>query len=116
MSTPIHQDLARERWFQLSLSDQLANVGSEFSRAYRAKKDHKEKRFEPALLRLLELLNLTLIDPRWKGTRKREIARLKENILGNLYGDNINLDAIALLEKYFYYFGVSRKIPQKRSP
>jgi len=94
----------------MSLSDQLANVGSEFSRAFLAKKNHNEKRFEPAFLRLLELLNLTLLDPRWKGYRKQEIARLKENILENLDGKNPNLKAIEPLERYFYYFGVSRRV------
>ncbi|MFC1770343.1 hypothetical protein ACFLZV_00505 [Candidatus Margulisiibacteriota bacterium] len=109
MTSHIHQDLADTLWFKLSLSDQLANIGSEFSRAYQAKKNHKEKRFEPAFLRMLELLNLTLNDPRWKGYRKQEIARLKENILENLNLQTTNLSAIANLEKYFYYFGISRK-------
>ncbi len=109
MTNPIHQDLAAGRWFTMSLADQLANVGSEFSRAYRAKLNHQEKRFEPAFLRLLELLNLTLKDTRWTGRRKQEIARLKENIVENIYQDPVNFPAIASLEKYFYYFGVSRR-------
>ncbi len=109
MTDFIHKDLAAGRWFEMSLAEQLANVGSEFSRAFRAKKSNNDKRYEPAFLRLLELLNLTLNDPRWTGCRKREIARLKENILENIEGDTQNLDAIEGLERYFYYFAVSLK-------
>jgi hypothetical protein len=106
----IHQDLAANHWFKMPLSEQLANVGSEFSRAYQAKKKSKEKRFESALLRMIELLNLTLMDPRWTGLRKQEIARLKENILESMNFHYTCLDKITALEKYFYYFGVSRSI------
>ena len=113
MSRPVHQDLANNNWFKLSLSNQLANIGSEFYRVYQAKMLHKEKRFESAFLRLIELLNLTLNDKRWQGLRKQEISRLKENILENINYSTANLEAVAGLEKYFYYFGVSR---QKKLP
>ncbi len=108
--TYIHQNLAKTGWFQLSISEQLANVGSEFSRAFQAKKNGKPERFTPALERMLELLNLTLMDPRWPLGRKREVARLKENILTHLCSDPPNLDAISALDRYFYYFGVTRQI------
>lgn len=104
----IHADLAQGRWFKLTLCEQLANVGSEFDRAFRARRAGNTLRFENAFQRFLELINLTLSDPRWTFLRKREIARLKENIVANLYGDVPNLDAIASLERYFYYFGVAR--------
>jgi hypothetical protein len=104
----VHTGLASGRWFEFSLSEQLANVGSEFDRAFRARRAGNTLRFENAFRRFLELINLTLDDPRWNGARKREIARLKENIVANLYGDSPNLDAIASLERYFYYFGVAR--------
>ncbi len=104
-----HQRLAESGWHQLSLTEQLANVGSEFSRAFRAKKDAKPARFMPAFERLAELLNLTLSDPRWPLGRKREIARLKENIFTHLYSETPDLAAIAPLERYFYYFGVARQ-------
>ena len=97
-----YHDLIENGWWKRSLSDQLANVGSEFSRAFRAKKNKNKARFEPAFCRFLELINGTLTDPRWTGCRKREIARLKEHILDHLYEDEGNLSAIEGLEKYFY--------------
>ena len=58
-----------KKWFQLSLSEQMANIGSEVIRAVKwhnkGEKEHKEK----ALERALELFDLTLSDPRWHGGR-----------------------------------------------
>ena len=71
-----HPSLAGGRWFSLSLAEQLGNVGSEVSRAVRWKgKDISL--FDKAIIRALELLDLTLSDDRWK-KRLKELARLRE--------------------------------------
>ena len=72
-----HQELAAGRWFQMTLAEQLGNVGSEYSRAVNwAKKD--AGLFHGALTRYLELLDLTINDPRWGSNRKKEFLRLRE--------------------------------------
>ena len=57
--TPQHPELAMGRWFELSLVDQLANVGGEVERAIRWRGkgniDYSRRAFE----RALELLDLS---------------------------------------------------------
>lgn len=72
-----HNNLSFERWQELSLLEQLGNIGSEVSRALKWEgKD--EKTFNGAVDRALELFDLTLQDARWRGARLREIARARE--------------------------------------
>jgi len=96
----IHKDLAAGKWQQLSLAEQLGNIGSEVLRASRQKsKDEKLscgesiEPFSGAAERALELFDLTLSDPRWLG-RYREIARAREVFCdavhdGKLYGSSL---------------------------
>lgn len=74
----IHADLAAGRWSALTLPEQLAHVGSEVDRTIRAWEAHKPNRFERALERALELFDLTARDDRWRGLRRREILRSRE--------------------------------------
>jgi len=67
----------RERWHRLTLAQQLGNVGSELARARRGQAQGFRDRRDAALCRALELLDLTLDDPRRRGGC-REIARLRE--------------------------------------
>ena len=66
-----------ERWAQLSLVQQLGNIGSELSRArhWEIQKDPESR--DRSLVRALELLDLTLGDKRFK-SRLKEPARLRE--------------------------------------
>jgi len=61
----------------MSLAEQLGNVGSEYSRAV-SNHNQNETRFNAARERFLELLDLTIADPRWNVYRKRELLRLRE--------------------------------------
>ena len=83
-----------ERWFTLSLADQLGNVGSEYSRAVN-NRGRNEARFNAARDRFLELLDLTICDPRWNIYRKRELLRLREISAADFPED---------LQKYFDQF------------
>ena len=109
MTEPLHQTLAQGKWHTMTLANQLANVGSEFSRAYRARQSQNNARFDHAFSRMMELLCLTTSDPRWTGLRKQELCRLKEVICEGFFGDAANLAAVASLERYFYYFGVEAR-------
>lgn len=105
MTEAIHKNLSDGRWQLMTLSEQMANVGSEFSRMYRAREENKEARFISATKRFLELINLTICDPRWSGRRRRELTRLKETVLDSLYPSKFKLKDVKSLEKYFFYFG-----------
>jgi hypothetical protein len=108
MTGALHADLAAGRWHQLSLVEQLANVGSEVGRAARAKSSGNESRFRPALDRCLELFDLTLGDERWRG-RRREIARAREIVCDFLVGDNVYGSSVESLDRYFLPFAVAAR-------
>ena len=104
--TTYHRELAAGRWFTLSLASQLGNVGSEYERARNWKERADEVRFEHAFARLLELLDLTIADPRWKNHRLRELTRLREVICDELYNEVPEFIHPTDLRSYFLYFGI----------
>lgn len=104
--TTYHPDLAEGRWFTFSLAAQLGNVGSEYERALRWKESGDEVRFEHAFARLLELVDLTIADPRWKNHRLKELTRLREVICDELCNENREIDSPSDLREYFLYFGI----------
>ena len=63
MTSTQHRDLAAGRWWELTLAEQLGNVGSEVSRAARWTGRNPDLATR-ALHRALELVDLTLADPR----------------------------------------------------
>ncbi len=101
----IHKNLSQGRWHTLTLAEQLGNVGSEYERAVHWKeKDHQEY-FERAFARTLELLDLTLTDPRWGYHRLRELARVREEVCREF---NTSTQQGGL-QKYFFQFAAKAR-------
>jgi len=100
----IHKNLAAGKWFQMSLAEQLGNIGSEVSRAHRAQgKD--ETRFWGSVMRGLELFNLTLADKRW-GERRKELSRAYEVFCDAVLGGKEYNSDLESLDRYFTYFAL----------
>lgn len=93
----LHKDLAKGRWQQMTLIQQLANIGAEFQR-FAASKDSNAK--TQAQARLLELLDLTIADPRFK-SRLKEITRLREVVCGGSQSE--------ILKNYFLSFAYAAR-------
>ena len=55
-----HSSLENGRWAELSFPQQMANIGSETSRVYKALVDGKESRAESSFARFQELIDLTI--------------------------------------------------------
>ena len=55
-----HRGLENGRWAELTFPQQMANIGSETSRVYRALSAGKEARAESSFARFLELIDLTI--------------------------------------------------------
>lgn len=91
-----------DKWQKLSLAEQLANIGSEISRASRWK-EKDEKIYKNSILRALELFDLTLEDFRWQ-KRLREIARARELFCDAISGGKEYNTTLEDLEDYFFYF------------
>ena len=103
-----HEVMAGGRWFELSLAEQMGNIGSEVSRTIHWQ-NKDETLLQGAVERCLELFNLTLDDPRWT-SQKREICRSRELFVDALYGSENYHTSLQDMMKYFYQFAlVARK-------
>ena len=104
-----HKQLASGRWHKLSFIEQMANIGSEVIRALNWQKKNKQDYSERALMRALELLELTLGDKRNKH-RLRELARLHEVLADYFLFDNDFKSSPELWQKYFLGFNYAARI------
>lgn len=79
-----HKDLENGRWAQLTFPQQMANIGSETSRIYRALEAGKEARAESAFARFQELVDLTIMygrsdaSPMLRSAMLEELCRFRE--------------------------------------
>jgi len=102
--TQFNNNLTKERWFDLSLLEQMANVGSEVHRII-AWKITDPGRSTRAADSALELVDLTLEDPRHKKTPAMvELCRLRESLADYFYGQNAYGSSDQSWEEYFYGF------------
>ena len=104
----IHKNLASGRWSKFSLMEQLGNIGSEVSRALNWR-NKDEKIFNATIERALELFDLTLQDPRWRG-RLKEINRAREVFCDAVLGGKEYSSTLEDLNRYFYYFALAANI------
>ena len=98
-----HKNLASGRWEKMPFCAQMANVGSEVSRALNWKNKGKADLSRNAVNRALELLNLT-IEPVKQYPRLKELLRVKEALLDFFYGLNEFGSSESLWRKYFDHF------------
>lgn len=106
-SKPRHPDLAAGGWARLSLVQQLGNVGSEVSRALRWK--NKDSRlFDQAMIRALELLDLSIRDPRWR-RRLKELTRARESLCDAWLGGREYRTELRDLDRYFLNFALAAR-------
>jgi hypothetical protein len=105
-----HRELAAGRWWSLPVTEQLGNVGSEISRAARWASRNPETA-RAALYRALDLLDLTLADPRHRTTpaRLREIARAREVVVDFFDGPNQYRSTAQSLQQYFDAFALAAR-------
>ena len=101
-----HLELAAKGWLQLSLEEQLGNIGSEVSRSIKARGTHA--RYWGAVSRALDLFYLTIEDSRWKGRRK-EILRIRELFCAAALGSDEFKTSLEDLDKYFLYFALAAR-------
>lgn len=113
--SPGHESLAAGRWHLLSLSEQMGNAGSEIDRAIRARRAGNISRFESAVDRALELLDLTAQDERWRGHRRREILRARAEFCALFWDESVSASSAESLSRYFLQFA-SRARPPRSEP
>lgn len=93
--------MIEEKWKQMSLGQQMGNIGSEFSRMINLKKKGNSIYAENSFDRLIELLDLTISQ-----RKSRELLILKE-VLEDLFFDRNKYKVSAdSLRKYFINFAL----------
>ncbi len=103
-----HKSLAGGRWNTFSHCEQLAHVGSEVSRALNWPQKQNERFRLNAFERALELMDLTLDDPKNR-TRARELCRLRESLVDYFQGTNEFGSTPADMRRYFDAFAYAAR-------
>ncbi len=107
MSNIFHTGL-EERWNNFSLSEQMANIGTEIGRTINWRKKGNVEMSMNALYRGLELIDFTINDKKNKNSLK-EILRVREALVDFFIGDNIYKSSDGIWEKYFYFFNFAAR-------
>ena len=104
-----HKHLQNGRWVDLTLVEQMANIGSEVIRAIKWKKKQNSEYSEMAFIRALELIDLTIAD-RKNRNRLKEILRFREFWVDYIVGENDYKLTDEFCEKYFYAFNYAARL------
>ncbi len=99
----------QDRWFGLSICEQLGNVGSEVGRAAKWLKVGDQKLMKNAIERAFELLDLTIVDPRWQNHRQKELRMVREVLVDTFLGKREYGDTPEKMEKYFYQYALAAR-------
>jgi len=98
-----HKQLAAGRWQKFPFLEQMANIGSEVGRAISWKNKNNQEYSRLAFERALELLDLTIADPKNK-KRLKELLRVREVLADFFAFDNIYKSTDQSWLNYFYGF------------
>ena len=110
----IHKDLQPERWFQFSLFEQLANVGTDVERVIYWRKNNNVEFSNKAFERVLELLDLTIADPKNRGSILKELTRVREVLVDYFVFDNEYGSSDDLWQQYFFAFNYAAALQRGR--
>ena len=97
-----------DKWFKFSLAEQMANIGAEIGRTINWK-DKDKKMSKASFERGLELLDLTIEDPKNK-KRLKELLRVRETLADYFYFDNVYGSSDEKWNDYFYAFNYAARL------
>jgi hypothetical protein len=101
-----HQNLAEGRWAQMSLMEQMANIGSEVERALHWRAKNNAPFCQKAVDRALELLDLSLESAK-EFPQLKELTRTREILVDYFLGDNQYQSNDNLWRKYFLPYAIA---------
>jgi len=110
----IHKDLTPEHWFSFSLFEQLANVGCDISRTIRYKNENRLDDSKAAFERALELLSLTILDPKLSRGGLKELVRTREALIDHFMFSNEYQTTDEQWHNYFFSFNYAAAIQRGR--
>jgi len=103
-----HKELALGRWEQLSILEQMANIGSEVERALNWKARNNADYSRRAFERALELVDLSLAAAK-KFPHLKELARLREALVDYFEGNNEFVSNEQSWKGYFLSFACAAR-------
>jgi hypothetical protein len=109
----IHKEQAAGKWFTISLIEQLANIGSDVERTIKWKNVGNHEYSQRAFERVLELIDVTILDPKNKG-RLKEVLLMREALVDYFVNDNEYKSSDELWQKYFYHFNYAASLRRGR--
>jgi hypothetical protein len=102
-----HPPIPQEKWNDFSTVEQMANIGSEVSRAILAKRQ-SEQSMKLAVYRALELIDLSVNDKKNSDSLK-EILRVRECVADYFLGDNMYKFTDEWWNKYFMEYAIAAR-------
>ena len=103
-------EIDRERWAELSIFEQMGNIGSEVGRAVNATRAGKDRRAQGAVDRAVDLLDATVeVLVAQKSPRVKEVLRAREEFL-RLFFDGTFEDDADNIERYFSQFATAARL------
>lgn len=109
----IHKELAAGRWRELSLVEQLANIGSDIIRTIEWKRKGDPELSQQAFYRALELIDLTIADPKNR-KRLKEIVRTREALVDHFVYDNEYNTTDEIWYNHFFDFNYAAALQRGR--
>ena len=109
----IHKTLLPDRWFEFSLVEQLANVGCDIERIIQWRKKGNLEYSQQAFERALELIDLTVADPKNR-KRLKEVLRVREALVDFFVYDNEYNSTSESWQKYFFAFNYAAALERGR--
>ena len=99
-------EIDRQRWAELSIYEQMGNIGAEVGRAVNATRAGKDKRAQGAIDRAVDLLDATVeVLVAEKSPRVKEVLRAREEFL-RLFFDGTFEDDADNIVRYFNQFAL----------
>lgn len=106
--TTLHPELAEGKWKTLTFLEQMGNVSSEIGRAVKWKKKGNLAFFEKAFRRAIELLDLTIQDPK-NSVKRKELLRAREMLADCFLFENRHRSSHEAWLKYFHPFAIAAR-------
>ncbi|HIB57805.1 MAG TPA: hypothetical protein EYO41_01085 [Candidatus Marinimicrobia bacterium] len=103
----------KERWAKMPLVEQMANIGSEISRASHWRIKNNVEYSNNVVNRALELITFT-IDSISVKLHLKKLTRVREAINDYFYGSNKFSSSDVLWQKYFDHFNYAARLMQTK--
>lgn len=98
-----------EKWFKMSIPEQMGNIGSEVDRIIQWQNKGKAQMAHKAFCRALDLIDLSKRDPKWIGPKLKEINRIRETLCDCILEAGLYNVPLSYFSKYFMQFATLAK-------